>query len=51
MKKIKQDGIEGDESEDEENHVKEEIAKTKWRDFKVHHLIAIQDKLDEEFQN
>lgn len=25
------------------------MARTKQRDFEVHHLIAIQDKIDEEF--
>lgn len=29
---------------------KEEMTRIKWKDFKVHYLIAIREEMDEEFQ-
>ena len=47
MKKCdKMNTIEIDESEEEE----EEITIIKWKDFEVHHLIAIRGEMDKEFK-
>ena len=42
----KKNTIEIGESEEEEE---EEMTRIKWKDFKVHHLIAIRGEIDEEF--
>ena len=42
----KNDVIEVGESDDDEE---EETARTKWKDFEVHTLIAIRGEMDEEF--
>ena len=41
----KKNTIEIGESEEEE----EEMTRIKWKDFEVHHLIAIRGEMDEEF--
>jgi hypothetical protein len=33
-----------------ESKKEEEMAKIKWKDFEVHHLIAIHGEVDEEFK-
>ena len=42
----KKSTIEIGESEEEEK----EMTKFKWKDFEVHHLIAIREEMDEEFK-
>jgi hypothetical protein len=47
MKKFeKKDTIEIGESDEEEE---EDAARTKWKDFEVHHLIAIRGEMEDEF--